>query len=132
MPTEGTDKPEIHDSLLSADEPAAFAIKNPDALAPILLVCDHASQRFPSSLGTMGLDLAARRCHLASDIGAGELTRRLATSLGVATVLCEYSRLVVDCNRQLMDPGAFLNVLTDLGANFNLGAQQLSCHLPAE
>lgn len=56
----------------------------------------------------MGLDPGTRRCHLALDIGAGELTTSLAASLGLTTVVCEYSRLVVDCNRQLMDPGAFL------------------------
>jgi len=108
LPTEGTEKPLPLDTLLSSDEPAAFALQNPKAVASVLLVCDHASRRFPSSLGTMGLDLAARRCHLAWDIGAGELTRRLAESLGITAVLCEYSRLVVDCNRQLNDPGAFL------------------------
>lgn len=56
----------------------------------------------------MGLDPVARRCHLAIDIGVGPLTESLAKSLGVTAVLCQYSRLVVDCNRQLMDPGAFL------------------------
>lgn len=95
-------------SILAADEPQPFVIRNATATAPILLVCDHASRRFPSSLGTMGLDPAARRCHLAHDIGAGPLTEKLAESLGVTAVLCQYSRLIVDCNRQLMDPGAFL------------------------
>jgi predicted N-formylglutamate amidohydrolase len=75
---------------------------------PILLVCDHASHRFPKSLGDMGLDPFARRCHLAVDIGAGPVTETLAKSLGVTAVVHNYSRLVVDCNRQLMDPSAFL------------------------
>jgi predicted N-formylglutamate amidohydrolase len=56
----------------------------------------------------MGLDPFARRCHLALDIGAGPLTERLAKGLGVTAVMHNYSRLVVDCNRQLMDPSAFL------------------------
>jgi predicted N-formylglutamate amidohydrolase len=56
----------------------------------------------------MGLDPFARRCHLAVDIGAGPLTEKLADSLGVTAVLAQYSRLVMDCNRQLMDPSAFL------------------------
>ena len=74
----------------------------------MLLVCDHASCRFPNALGDLGLDPFARRCHLAIDIGAGSLTERLAQSLGITAVIAQYSRLVVDCNRQLMDPGAFL------------------------
>ena len=94
--------------LLSADEPGPFKTLNPLAEHPILLVCDHASPRFPGSLGDMGLDPFARRCHLAVDIGAGPLTESLALSLGVTAVLAQYSRLVIDCNRELLDPGAFL------------------------
>ena len=94
--------------FLSAGEPGPFQVLNPLAEIPVLLVCDHASCRFPKSLGDMGLDPFARRCHLAVDIGAGPLTERLAESLGVTAVLAQYSRLVMDCNRQLMDPGAYL------------------------
>ena len=94
--------------LLSADEPSPYYVVNALAEVPILLVCDHAGCRFPASLGTLGLDPFARRCHLAWDIGAGSLTERLARNLGVTAVLGQYSRLVVDCNRELMDPGAFL------------------------
>lgn len=95
-------------SLLSSSEPSPFYVVNALADLPILLVCDHASCRFPFALGDMGLDPFAQRCHLAIDIGAGSLTERLAKSLGVTAVIAQYSRLVVDCNRQLMDPGAFL------------------------
>ena len=95
-------------SLLTSSEPSPFYVINPLAKAPILLVCDHASCRFPQALGDMGLDPFARRCHLAIDIGAGKLTESLAKSLGVTAVIAQYSRLVVDCNRELMDPGAFL------------------------
>lgn len=94
--------------FFSSDEPGPFKVLNPLDEQAILLVCDHASCRFPAALGDMGLDPFARRCHLAVDIGAGPLTERLAESLGVTAVVAQYSRLVVDCNRQLMDPGAFL------------------------
>ena len=95
-------------SLLSAGEPSPFYVLNAVSETPILLVCDHASCRFPQSLGDMGLDPFARRCHLAIDIGAGSLTECLSDSLGVTAVLTQYSRLIVDCNRKLLDPGAFL------------------------
>ena len=94
--------------LLAANEPGPFHVQNPLADHPILLVCDHASDRFPASLADLGLDPFAKRCHLAVDIGAGKLTETLAAELGVTAVLAQYSRLVVDCNRELMDPGAFL------------------------
>lgn len=95
-------------SLLSHDEPPPFYVMHSDSELPILLVCDHASCAFPTALGDMGLDPFARRCHLAIDIGAGSLTEYLADRLGVTAVLAQYSRLVVDCNRELMDPSAFL------------------------
>ena len=94
--------------LLSPGEPSPYYVVNPLSEVPILLVCDHASCRFPAVLGDMGLDPFARRCHLAIDIGAGVLTERLAQSVGATAVIAQYSRLVVDCNRELMDPGAFL------------------------
>ena len=108
MPTEGTDNNLPSASLLASDEPAPFVVMNQNASKPVLLVCDHASRRFPKSLGTLGIDPVARRCHLAIDIGAGALTQSIAENIGVTAVLCQYSRLIVDCNRQLMDPGAFL------------------------
>ena len=108
MPTEGTDNNNSAQRLLADEEPVPFVVMNGDSTLPILLVCDHASRRFPAALGTMGLDPVARRCHLALDIGAGDLTEHLATALSATAVLCQYSRLVVDCNRQLMDSSAFL------------------------
>ncbi len=108
MPTEGTINNPGKTEFLAAHEPPPYTVLNRDAQLPILLVCDHASRTLPASLGDMGLDPPARRCHLAVDIGAGTLTRELAVRLSVTAVLCEYSRLVVDCNRQLLDPGAFL------------------------
>lgn len=108
MPSTGAADPVQSNTLLAADEPPPYVVENPASVSPILLVCDHASDRFPASLGTMGLDPFARRCHLAIDIGAGALARALAKALRVTAVICQYSRLVVDCNRQLVDPGAFL------------------------
>lgn len=94
--------------LLAAGEPAPFHVHNAVSELPILLVCDHASCRFPAALGDMGLDPFARRCHLAIDIGAGPLTERLSASLGATAVVAQYSRLVIDLNREILDPGAFL------------------------
>ena len=94
--------------MLAAGEPSPFYVHNALSESPILLVCDHASCRFPAALGDMGLDPFARRCHLAIDIGAGPLTERLSASLGVTAVVAQYSRLVIDLNREILDPGAFL------------------------
>lgn len=108
MSPDSDDNNDIPQRLLADDEPEPFVVLNDASIDPILLVCDHASRRFPAALGNMGLDPVARRCHLALDIGAGALTEGLAAALRTTAVLCQYSRLVVDCNRELLDPSAFL------------------------
>lgn len=108
MPTEGDNNNNLDNTILTADEAAPYRVLNSQSTLLVLLVCDHASRLFPLSLGDLGLDPAARRCHLALDIGAGALTERLSKSLNATAVMQEYSRLIVDCNRQLLDPGAFL------------------------
>ena len=113
-----------HDNLLSAGEAPPFYVMHPESSRPVLLVCDHAASRFPEALGDMGLDAFARRCHLAIDIGAGPLTEYLADSLGVTAVLAQYSRLVIDCNRDLMDSGAFLEYGDGIRVPGNCGLRQ--------
>ncbi len=122
-----------NDGLLAADEPGPFRVINPLSELPILLVCDHASCRFPKALGDMGLDPFARRCHLAVDIGAGDLTVQVAERLAVTAVVHNYSRLVVDCNRQLMDPSAFLEYGDGIlvTGNRNLHREEKECRANA-
>ena len=81
-----------------------FEIANPDGRAPLLLVCDHASRALPPAYGTLGLDEAELWRHIAWDIGAADVTRRLAQLLDAPAVLSGYSRLLVDCNRAGDDP----------------------------
>lgn len=95
---------EIPDSLIDPDEPPAFERCESRQTRPVLLVCDHASRRFPRALGTLGLPDASTYRHIAWDIGAADLTRALAARLECQAVLSGYSRLVIDCNRRLEDP----------------------------
>ena len=97
-------KPAPSASFLVAGDPPPFEICNPQGRIAGLLLCDHASAAIPAALGDLGLDAGQRRLHIAWDIGAADVTRRLSASLGVAAILSGYSRLVVDCNRQLDDP----------------------------
>tara|TARA_B100000959_G_scaffold286464_1_gene365233 strand:+ start:23993 stop:24817 length:825 start_codon:yes stop_codon:yes gene_type:complete len=108
--------------LLAKDEPNPYVIINKDSSVPLLLVCDHASERLPRSLGTMGLDSSQRKSHIAIDIGVGDLVESLAENLGLTAVLCQYSRLIVDCNRNLNDPTAFIETSDgiDVTGNHNL------------
>ena len=90
--------------LLADDEPAPFEVFNPEAEAPVLLLCDHASNFMPRAFGGLGLDEAQLARHIALDIGAAEVTRDLARRLGAPAMLSRFSRLIVDPNRIVDDP----------------------------
>lgn len=90
----------------SAPAPLAFESLDGGEEAKVLLVCDHASAVIPPELRELGLAASERLCHVAWDIGAAEVTRRLARRLGCPAVLSGISRLVIDCNRQPGDPSS--------------------------
>ena len=84
-----------------AGRQAAYEIVNRSGTAKLLLICDHASNALPKAYRNLGLDEAMLRCHIAFDIGAAEVTRRLSAELDAPAVLAGYSRLLIDCNREL-------------------------------
>lgn len=91
-------------SLLAPGEPPAFEIVNPAGTSSAFLICDHASNRVPARLGTLGLTEAQRADHIAWDPGAADMARRLSALLDAPLVLSGYSRLVIDCNRPRTNP----------------------------
>ncbi len=92
--------------------------------ARVLLICDHASKLVPRGLSQLGLDDAALSQHIGWDIGAGDVTRRLAQALELPAVLCGYSRLVIDCNRDPEDPTSIPQISdgVTIPGNRDLGA----------
>ncbi len=96
--------------MLRESDPPPFAWLNREGSAPCLIVCDHASRAIPRSLGNLGLDADHLREHIAWDIGAAWMARRLARRFDAPLVLAGYSRLVADCNRYPGDPAAFVEV----------------------
>ncbi|MFL5305313.1 MAG: N-formylglutamate amidohydrolase [Polyangia bacterium] len=87
--------------LLSAEEGAPFEVLERDGPSPFFIVCDHAGRLIPRALGSLGLSEDELVRHIAWDIGAAGVARRLAAALGAHAVLQRYSRLVIDCNRPL-------------------------------
>ncbi|MDH3262826.1 MAG: N-formylglutamate amidohydrolase, partial [Paracoccaceae bacterium] len=70
-----------------------------------LVTCDHASNRVPPEVGgTLGLSEGEMGRHIAYDIGAAGVSRRLAELLGAPAILSRFSRLVIDPNRGEDDP----------------------------
>ena len=100
--------------LIGADEPAPVETVCEDPAYPVLLVCDHASNRIPASLDGLGVSPVDVQTHFALDIGAADICRHLSRRLGLPAVLAAYSRLVVDCNRALTDSSAFPRCLEQI------------------
>jgi predicted N-formylglutamate amidohydrolase len=108
-------------SLLAPGDPPAVELCNETGRARCLLICDHASAAIPAALGDLGLDADQRRRHIAWDIGAADVTRCLARHLGAPAILSGYSRLVIDCNRDLKDPTSIAQESDDVAVPGNRG-----------
>jgi predicted N-formylglutamate amidohydrolase len=63
--------------LLKRGETPAFESVEGGAQHPIVFVCDHASNRIPEVLGDLGLEPVHLVDHIAWDIGAVAVARRL-------------------------------------------------------
>ena len=70
----------------------------------VLFLCDHASNALPAEYGDLGLDPDQFRRHIAWDIGAARVTRRLAHIFGAPALLSTFTRLLIDPNRGEDDP----------------------------
>lgn len=88
-------------TLLGPDDPPPFELVRAHGRSPFVIVCDHAGQVFPRSLGTLGVSAEDRATHIAWDIGASAVARKLAELLDAFLCVQTYSRLVIDCNRPL-------------------------------
>ena len=78
--------------------------------AGILFICDHASNALPSCYGDLGVAAADFQRHIAYDIGAAAITRRLAAIFHAPAVLSTYSRLLIDPNRGADDPTLVMRI----------------------
>ena len=98
-----------------------------------MLTCDHASAAIPAALAGLGLAAGAVQEHIGWDIGAAEATRRLAPLLDAPAVLSGFSRLVVDCNRDLDDPSSMPEISDGIAVpgNRNLSPQARATRVAA-
>lgn len=100
--------------------------ENREARGPFLVVCEHASNRFPAAFGTLGLSPRARTAHIAWDPGALGVARRLAQLLDAPLVAAGVSRLVYDLNRPPHSAGAMTarSEDYDIPGNLHLGPDE--------
>jgi predicted N-formylglutamate amidohydrolase len=85
--------------LLAPDEPSPVLECGGSGGSSFVIVVDHASARIPRALGTLGLAATELERHIAWDIGSLNLARELGAALDAVVIAQNYSRLVIDCNR---------------------------------
>jgi predicted N-formylglutamate amidohydrolase len=89
----------MKDPAMSLGALDAALVTNPQGSAPVVIVCEHASNAIPAALDGLGVSPEAAVSHAAWDIGALDLARRLSRRLDAPLVAGGVSRLVYDCNR---------------------------------
>jgi predicted N-formylglutamate amidohydrolase len=85
--------------LLAADEPSAYLEVPSSGPSGFIVLADHAGARIPRKLANLGLPAEELTRHIAWDIGVLGVARRIAATLHAPLVAQNYSRLVIDCNR---------------------------------
>ncbi len=85
-------------------------------------MCEHASNHIPAEYGGLGLTSEDLRRHIAWDIGASAVTRRLSALLDAPAFLGTTSRLLIDLNRPLNAEGSIVtrSETTDIPGNAGL------------
>ncbi|MBL8588994.1 MAG: N-formylglutamate amidohydrolase [Methylobacteriaceae bacterium] len=113
-------------AVASVDFPPVATI--PGALdAGVLFLCDHASNAVPPDYGDLGLPAGQFERHIAYDIGAAAMTRRLAALFGAPAVMTTFSRLLIDPNRGGDDPTLVMRISDGalIPGNARIGVEEI-------
>ncbi len=81
---------------------------NETGQSAVVLLCEHASNYIPPEYNGLGLSPSELQRHIAWDIGAADVTRRLAKLLDAPAFLGTCSRLLIDLNRPLHVPSSIV------------------------
>jgi len=124
MPTAKTDStPKAPPfKLLADDEPDPVVVLNENGASPFFLTADHAGKIIPKALGRLGVPESELERHIAWDIGIRAVSEQIAAALDATLVMQVYSRLVIDCNRDLLVPSSIVEMseTTPVPGNMNL------------
>ncbi len=82
---------------------SSFTILNPNGTFPVVLTCEHASYALPPEYETLGITPDELRRHIGWDIGARAVVQEIIQHVDSTAILSQYSRLLIDCNRDLSD-----------------------------
>jgi len=81
----------------------SFEFINPAGRSPLVLTCEHASYHVPDEYQGLGISGDEIRRHIGWDIGARAVVQTLTQVLDAPAICSTYSRLLIDCNRDLSD-----------------------------
>lgn len=114
--------------LLAEDEPHPVHEERPDGRSNFVFLVDHASRRIPRRLNNLGVAPPELERHIAWDIGALAVARQVAATLDAPLVAQNYSRLVIDCNRDPRVPTSIpvIGEYTEIPGNVGLGEAELA------
>src|SRR6478752_6663652 len=101
---------DVSPKLLASDEPHPVIISRLEGKSPFFLTADHAGRVIPRSLGRLGVPESELVRHIAWDIGIEGTSRFLADGLDACLIGQAYSRLVIDCNRDLAVPTSIVEI----------------------
>ena len=90
--------------MIELRETPPYRVLQARAIAPVLLTCEHATNRMPCSIRPTAAERRVLASHWGFDIGAWPVTRIAASALGAPAVAGRWSRLLVDLNRAVDDP----------------------------
>lgn len=107
--------------LLGPNDPDPVEWVRKDSPSPLLLVCEHAGNAIPESLGDLGVPDNIIESHRGWDIGAAALAKTLSERLDAPLVLQRYSRLVIDGNRPPDGPHAVPEISDGVAVPANQG-----------
>jgi len=83
------------------DWPEPVEVLNDGGRSDVVLICEHASNHIPGYFDGLGLNDEDLKRHIAWDIGAEAVSRRLSALLDAPCFIAKYSRLLIDLNRPL-------------------------------
>ncbi len=84
---------------LAESDPHPLEVVGERYRGQFFLTCEHAGRAIPSCLGDLGIGRREMDRHIAYDVGAEEVSRKLSDLLSAPLYIQRYSRLVIDCNR---------------------------------
>ena len=114
--------------LLGDDEPPPFVELGRQGRSNFFILVDHAGRCIPQRLQNLGLPASELQRHIAWDIGALSVACQMAAALDATLVAQNYSRLVIDCNR---DPSVATSIPTlgehiEIPGNIGLSAEAIA------